>query len=191
VTERAEASARLAGYTAYRHPDLGEVGTVTERTGYPIDGDVLAIDFSTIGALIERAGIAIELRSTAARGVRLLEPVDDAAARWLDPHLGESTADTHAEALRESPDQVVVTTDPSIADRYPSLRYLAPGEPIVDQLLVDSAANVTVEDWMLRIEGETTDSIEEAVIVGAMEGNLTRWVEAYRRLRSAVVENSR
>jgi hypothetical protein len=191
VTERAEASARLAGYTAYRHPDLGEVGAVTERTGYPVDGDAPAIDLNTIGALIERAGIALEMRSTAERGVRLLEPVDEAAARWLDPHLDEASADTHAEALRESPDQVVITTDPSVADRYPSLRYLAPGEPIVDALLVEVATECTVDDRMLTIDAEPTESLAEAVIVGPEHDDLTGWVEAYRRLRSAVVERSR
>jgi hypothetical protein len=40
------------------------------------------------------------------------------------------------------------------ADRDSSLRYLAPGEPIVDALLVEVAAESTVDDRMLTIDGE-------------------------------------
>ena len=105
------------------------------------------------------------MRSSAQRGFRLLEPKDDAAAGWLDPHIGKASTDTHAKALQESPDHVVVTTEQSIADRYASLRYLDPGEPIVDQLLIEVAANVTAEDRMLTIDGEASDSFEEVVIV--------------------------
>ena len=87
---------------------------------------------------------------------------------------------THLEALVYAP-----------ADRDSSLRYLAPGEPIVDALLVEVAAESTVDDRMLTIDGETTDSLERAVIVGTEDSDLTRWVEAYRKLRSAVLEQSR
>ena len=84
-----------------------------------------------------------------------------------------------------------MTTDPSIADRYPSLRYLAPGEPIVDALLVEVASENTVDDQMLTIDAEPTESLAEAIILGPEDDDLTGWVEAYRRLRSAVVERSR
>jgi len=60
----------------------------------------------------------------------------------------------------------------------------------VDQLLVEAAASVTIDDRMLTIEGERTVSLEQAVIVGSVVDDLTGWVDAYRRLRSAVVDRS-
>ena len=87
---------------------------------------------------------------------------------------------THLEALVYAP-----------ADRDSSLRYLAPGEPIVDALLVEVAAESTVDDRMLTIDGKPTESLVEAVFVGPEDDDLTGWLEAYRRLRSAVVERSR
>jgi len=36
-------------------------------------------------------------------------------------------------------------TDPTIADRHPSLRYLAPGELMLDTLLVEVEAENTVD----------------------------------------------
>jgi len=100
------------------------------------------------------------------------------------------TPDSRAEEIRDAPDQVAVTIDSSVADRYPSLRYLAPGEPIVDALLVEVATESKVDDRMLTIDGETTDSLEDAVIMGSADDDLTGWVDAYRRLRSSVVDRS-
>jgi len=52
------------------------------------------------------------------------------------------------------------------------------------------AAEITVDDRMLTIDGETTESLGKAAIVGSADGDLTGWVDAYRRLRSTVVDRS-
>ena len=68
---------------------------------------------------------------------------------------------------------------------------MPPSEPIVDALLVEVASENTVDDQMLTIDAEPTESLAEAIILGPEDDDLTGWLEAYRRLRSAVVELSR
>jgi len=134
-------SAGLDGWEQRRHPALTKVGG-EERAYEPV------VSVETVETLLTQSGRLedVEWSFTALRNHDRVEEYDGIAdgAYVLDVPEGdvvavpESIAETAQEKLGGS-DGVVVTFQPDIAEEYPSIRLVLPGDPLFD-MLVEIAA---------------------------------------------------
>jgi hypothetical protein len=130
--------ARIDAWNTYSHPDLGEVGHPDEarEPTYSVESvesvftedETLADMDITLKPLFELESEFVfdaESHESAIYCLRAPEglPISD--------KIGEGTI---AESIAEEYGGIGVTFTPDVADQYPSLRYLAPGSPLLEWL---------------------------------------------------------
>lgn len=126
--------ARLDAWTTYSHPDLGEVGHPDEASEpvYTVESIESVFTNSETFADMEIALVQLSELGTA---FDFDAETDESEIYCLQspeelPLRDGSDVGTLAESIAEQHGGVGVTFSPEVADKYPSLRYLAPGSPL-------------------------------------------------------------
>lgn len=166
LREQVIEEARLGAWESFSHPDLGDVG-IPEGTRDPVYTIEAAKAVFLDNDVFSDSGISLELLSEFddefslsdaehAESVYCLHGPDD---KWGVPVADEGTL---GGSIAQQLDGVGVTFSPEIADEYPSLQYLAPGNPLFAQLSKSLINNTDEQNLDQHCYGyDTSSSIEE------------------------------
>jgi SNF2 family DNA or RNA helicase len=166
LREQVIEEARLDAWESFSHPDLGAVG-IPEETRDPVytieaakavflDSDVFSdsgISFMPLSEFDDEFSLS---DAKHAESVYCLHVPDD---NWGVPVSDEGTL---GGSIAQQLDGVGVTFSPEIADEYPSLQYLAPGNPLFAQLSKSLINNTNEQNLDQHSYGyDTPSSIEQ------------------------------
>jgi len=216
--------ARLDAWKTYSHPDLGEVGHPDEAREPAYSVESIESVFTENDQLAE-LGITLDQLSELETDFAFDDEAHAVAVYRLQssedlPLSIRTDEGTLAESIAEQHGGIGVTFSPDIADRYPSLRYLAPGSPLFAWLSTklmngggervlstiafgyDNEHNVaesSKKPWLVCgwTDGEDDDSLvslsDEGRVIESTDSvdELPKWAERFATNRTSVSEWSR
>ncbi|WP_233357352.1 helicase-related protein [Halococcoides cellulosivorans] len=163
--------AKLDAWASFRHPDLVDVGD--DEYAYPEPFHVAGVEAILVGnETLSDAGVtfvpATDIDTSAATDGSGFE-FDGATYRleWdaLDEQTGQNGG-TLAEAIAPADGTVAVTFDSECADEFPSIQYLAPGNPLLDRL-VRTLRSASDEPLRLpKVDAFRSESISVPLVCG-------------------------
>jgi superfamily II DNA or RNA helicase len=175
--------AKLDAWQSFCHPDISDVGAESYRYPRPfstrslervlVDNDVLAdagIAFTPVDD-IDRDVPNVGSRDGSEYGsvlyrLNLGDDVDSV------PDLGEDG--TLASAVASEETAVAVTFSAEFADEYPSVHYLAPGNPLVDILVEAVLTTADTPARLERIEESEPGYVKSILLAWGRTGTIAR-----------------
>lgn len=139
LREQVIQKARLDAWESYSHPDLGKVGN-PEESRDPIFTVNAIRSVLLDNEALQEANIYFELLAELGTDYDLSHPEHADEIYCLRtpsdvPFTAEENEDTLAASIASEQEAIGITFDRGIADEYPSLRFLAPGSPILSWLI--------------------------------------------------------
>jgi|GEM_PF-246325 len=138
LREQVIEQARLDAWETYSHPDLGKVGNPDESRGPVFTINSVESAFVESETL-EELGYGFETLAESNADIDLSE-ADDSSRVYCLSHPGDipfstdRAEDSLAGEISSEYGGIGVTFDPEVSDRYPSIRFLAPGSPLFNWL---------------------------------------------------------
>ncbi|AOW80896.1 helicase [Halodesulfurarchaeum formicicum] len=174
LREQVIQEARLDAWETYSHPDIGKVGSPDEYQdpvytaeaieSILLDNDVLNGEGIIFNSLLELDTEFDFSDPEHPKNIYSLQNTGDAPVPPID------NEDTLRAGIADQHDGIGVTFDSEIADEYPSLEFLAPGNPLFNWIvgmIVESTENETLTQSSQRMDsqGQIEDTNEEPWIV--------------------------